>query len=348
MARAAPALSGVRGQPRSPLLPPPHGGPCLHPPLHERTAAVKILVTGGAGFIGSHVVDRFVDLGHEVAIVDNLVTGKAANLNPQASFHEADIRDDGLDRILQSERPEVVVHHAAHIDVRRSVADPAYDAGVNVIGSLNLLECCRRAKVRKVLYAGTGGALFGEAQYIPVDEAHPIDPISPYGVSKHTVEHYLFAYRVNHGLDFTVLRYPNVYGPRQDPHGEAGVVAIFALQLLEGQTPTIFGDGTKTRDYCYVGDIVEANALALDNGGGRVFNIGRGIEVTDRGIFEAVRDAVGSTGEPVYGPPRTGEVEHVALDATLARRELGWEWSVDLPEGVARAVAFYKEQGARE
>ena len=308
---------------------------------------MKILVTGGAGFIGSHVVDRFLDMGHQVAVVDNLATGKRENLNPGARFYETDIRDPALEQVFQTEKPEIVVHHAAHIDVRRSVADPAYDAGVNVLGSLNLLECCRRAGVRKVLYAGTGGALFGEARYIPVDERHPIDPISPYGVSKHTVEHYLFAYRATHGLDFTVLRYPNVYGPRQDPHGEAGVVAIFALQLLRGVTPIIFGDGGKTRDYCYVGDIVEANVLAVEHGTEGVYNIGRGIEVTDQGIFEAVRDAVGSSTEPLYGPERPGEVQHVALDATLAAQELGWRWQVDLPEGVGRAVAFYKEQGER-
>lgn len=308
---------------------------------------MKILVTGGAGFIGSHIVDRFLELGHDLAVVDNLATGKRDNLNAEAAFHEVDIRDGDLDEVFRTERPEVVVHHAAHIDVRRSVSDPAYDAGVNVLGSLNLLECARRAGTRKVLYAGTGGALFGEAQYLPVDEAHPIDPISPYGVSKHTVEHYLFTYRVNFGLDFTVLRYPNVYGPRQDPHGEAGVVAIFALQLLEGKQPTIFGDGTKTRDYCYVGDIVQANVLALAAGSGGVYNIGRGIEVSDQEIFETVRDAVGSSMEPAYGPPRAGEVEHIALDAARARRELGWESQVDLSNGVGRAVAFYRAQGVR-
>jgi len=310
---------------------------------------MKILVTGGAGFIASHVADRFLELGHEVTIVDNLVTGKRANLPSAAAFHEIDIRDaDALERVFAQVRPEVVSHHAAHIDVRRSVADPAYDAGVNVMGGLNLLEAARRHGTRKILYAGTGGALFGEAVYIPVDERHPIDPISPYGVSKHTLEHYLFAYRATGSLDYTVLRYPNVYGPRQDPRGEAGVVAIFALQLLSGQTPSIFGDGTKTRDYCFVSDIVAANVLALDRGDGGLYNIGRGIEVTDRQVFDAVRDAVGVQIEPRYAPPRPGEVEHVALDATLAGRELGWQWRVDLPEGVSRAVEFYREQQEKE
>jgi UDP-glucose 4-epimerase len=309
---------------------------------------VKILVTGGAGFIASHVADRFLALGHEVVIVDNLVTGKRENLPDGARFVEVDITTPELDEVFADVRPEVVCHHAAHIDVRRSVADPMYDAGVNLLGGLNLLECCRRHGVRKVLYAGTGGALFGEAEYIPVDETHPVNPLSPYGVSKHTFEHYLFTYRANFGLDYTVLRYPNVYGPRQDPHGEAGVVAIFALHLLDGAQPTIFGDGTKTRDYCHVSDIVAANALALDKGSGGLFNIGRGIEVSDQQIFDAVRDAVGVDIAAAYAPERPGEVQHIALDAGRAKRELGWEWTMDLADGVADAVAFYRRQQAKE
>ncbi len=308
---------------------------------------MRVLVTGGAGFIASHVSDRLLELGHTVAIVDNLVTGKRQNLPPEAAFHELDVRDPDLDRVVAGFKPEIVCHHAAQMDVRKSVADPIHDAQVNLLGTLNLLECCRLHEVRKVLYAGTGGAMFGEAAYLPVDEAHPVLPISPYGVSKHTVEHYLYTYRENFDLDFTVLRYPNVYGPRQDPHGEAGVVAIFSLQLLAGQRPTIFGDGSKTRDYCYVEDIVAANMIALERGSGGLFNIGRGVEVSDRQVYDAVRDAVGTDIEPIYAPVRQGEVEHIALDASLARRELGWEWRVDLTEGVGRAVAFYRERRER-
>lgn len=303
---------------------------------------MKVLVTGGAGFIASHLSDRLLASGHEVAIVDNLATGKRENLPSGAAFHEVDIRSEELEGVFERESPEVVCHHAAHIDVTRSVRDPGYDASINILGALNVLECCRKYAVRKVIYAGTGGALFGEPSYLPVDESHPVDPISPYGVSKHTVEHYLFAYRHNFGLDYTVLRYPNVYGPRQDPHGEAGVVAIFALQMLNGQRPTIFGDGTKTRDYCYVGDIVEANMLALISPACGVYNLGRGIEVTDLEIFEAVRDAVGTSVAPIFGEKRPGEVERIALDASRARAELGWKWEVDLTDGVARAVAFYR------
>ena len=309
---------------------------------------MRALVTGGAGFIASHVSDKLLEEGHEVAVVDNLVTGRRENLPAGARFHEVDVRDAKLAEVFETERPDIVFHHAAQMDVRKSVADPRYDADVNLLGTLNLLECCRTHDTRKVVYAGTGGAMFGEAAYLPVDEKHPVLPISPYGVSKHTVEHYLHAYRVNFGLDFTVLRYPNVYGPRQDPHGEAGVVAIFSLQLLDGETPRIFGDGSKTRDYCYVGDIVEANMLAVERGSGGLFNIGRGIEVSDRQVFEAVRDAVGVDTEPEYAPTRPGEVEHIALDATLARETLGWEWRVDLAEGVGRAVDFYRERRKRD
>jgi UDP-glucose 4-epimerase len=303
---------------------------------------VRILVTGGAGFIASHVSDRLLALGHEVSIVDNLSTGKRDNLPPAAKFHEIDIRDANLSAVFKADRPEVVIHHAAHADVTRSVRDPQYDASVNVLGSLNLLECCRAQGVRKFIYASTGGALYGEPKYIPADEAHPIDPLSPYGVSKHTVEHYLFAYRVNHGLEYTVLRYPNVYGPRQDPHGEAGVVAIFSLQLLTGKQPVIFGDGTKTRDYLNVADVVEANVLALNSPLSGTYNLGRGLEVSDLEVFEAVRDAVGSKTEPAYSPVRPGEVEHIALDAAKAERELGWTWKIALRDGIATAVDHYR------
>jgi UDP-glucose 4-epimerase len=308
---------------------------------------MRVLVTGGAGFIASHVADRLVALGHEVTIVDDLTTGKRENLPSTAVFHEVDIRSEELDRVFAASSPQAVVHHAAHIDVTRSVRDPAHDASINVLGGINVLECCRRHGVGRVIYAGTGGALFGEPSYLPVDEDHPVNPISPYGVSKHTLEHYLFAYNANFGLDYTVLRYPNVYGPRQDPHGEAGVVAIFSLTMLSGRRPTIFGDGTKTRDYCYVGDIVDANILALDHPRNSVFNLGRGIEVSDREIFDKVREAVGTDVDPIYAPVRPGEVEHIALDASRARTELGWTWKVDLTEGVTEAVAFYRAETER-
>lgn len=308
---------------------------------------MKTLVTGGAGFIASHLSDRLIEAGHEVSIVDDLSTGKRANLPTQAKFYEVDIRDSALADVFQTERPEVVFHHAAHADVTRSVRDPQYDASVNILGSLNLLECCRNYEVGKFIYANTGGALYGEPKYTPADESHPIAPVSPYGVSKRTVEHYLHVYSVNHGLAYISLRYPNVYGPRQDPHGEAGVVAIFALKMLTGEQPIIFGDGSKTRDYCFVGDIVEANILALNTDRSGIYNLGRGIEVTDLEVFEAVRAAVGSKIEPVYTEIRPGEVEHVALDASKIERELGWKWKMDFADGVSASVEYYRSASER-
>ncbi len=224
-----------------------------------RTPATRVLVTGGAGFIGSHVVDRLVAAGHDVAVVDNLATGRRANLNPAARFYELDIRDPALGTVVERERPAVISHHAAQVDVRRSTADPLYDADVNILGSLNVLKVAVEHGVRKVIYISTGGAVYGEPEYLPVDEDHPIHPLCEYGASKHAVEHYLYMYAENYDLDYTVLRYPNVYGPRQDPHGEAGVVAIFSQKMLKGETCTINGDGTQERDFLYVADCARAN-----------------------------------------------------------------------------------------
>ena len=308
---------------------------------------MRILVTGGAGFIGSHICDRLLSLGQQVAIVDNLSTGKRENIPENATFYEVDIRDKGLDGVFETEKPQVVIHEAAHANVTESVRNPGYDAAVNIAGSINVLECCVRHDVERVIYSSTGGALYGEACYIPADESHPIDPVSPYGVSKHCVEQYLYAYRENHGIEYVTLRYPNVYGPRQNPNGEAGVVAIFSLQLLTGKQPTIFGDGSKTRDYCYVSDIVDANILALSSQSTGTYNIGRGIEISDLEIFETVQEAVGSQVEPIFAPIRPGEVEHIALDASKAERELAWKWRVDLIEGVAECVKFYRDLSER-
>ncbi len=308
---------------------------------------MKTLVTGGAGFIASHLSDRLVALGHDVVIVDDLSKGRVENLPPQAKFYEMDIRDKALSGVFSRERPEVVFHHAAHADVTRSVRDPQHDASVNILGSLNLLECCRANKVRKFIYANTGGALYGEPLYMPADESHPIDPLSPYGVSKYAVEKYLFSYHASSGLEYVSLRYPNVYGPRQDPHGEAGVVAIFALQLLSGSQPVIFGDGSKTRDYVYVGDIAQANILALNSSASGIYNLGTGIETTDLEVFETVREVVGSQTDPVFADIRPGEVVHMALDASKAQNELGWTWQMDLAGGIRAAVDYYRTVSER-
>ncbi len=303
---------------------------------------LTILVTGGAGFIGSHVVDAFVEAGHHVAVVDDLSTGRRANLHAAATFHEVDIRSPALRDVFDDVHPDVVSHHAAQVDVRRSVADPAYDAEVNVLGSLNLLERCREHGVAKVLYASSGGAVYGEPAYLPCDEDHPIRPLCPYGASKYVVEQYLAMYRELHGLDYTVLRYGNVYGPRQDPHGEAGVVAIFADQMLRGGTPTVNGSGEQERDFVYVGDCARANLLALERGSGGVYNLGSGQGTSVNRLFELLKAATGYQGGVVHGPPKPGETFRIFLDASRARDELGWRPQVDLREGLHRTVAHFR------
>jgi UDP-glucose 4-epimerase len=304
---------------------------------------MRILVTGGAGFIGSHVVDAFVASGHDVIVVDDLSTGRRANLNPAATFYHIDVRDAALREVFEKERPDVVSHHAAQVDVRRSVADPAFDADVNVLGSLNLLECCLEVNVEKVIYISSGGAVYGEPEYLPCDEDHPIQPLCPYGASKYVVEQYLYMYRELHGLDYTVLRYGNVYGPRQDPHGEAGVVAIFAGQMVRAETPTINGSGEQERDFVYVGDCARANRLALELGSGRAYNLGTGEGTSINRIFELLKEATGYQGEAAHGPAKAGETFRIYLDASRAREELGWRPGVSLREGLTRTAAHFED-----
>jgi UDP-glucose 4-epimerase len=304
---------------------------------------MKILVTGGAGFIGSHVVDQFLAAGHEVVIVDSLITGRKRNLNPQARFYQIDIRDPQLIDVFKAEQPEVVDHHAAQMDVRKSVADPMFDADVNIRGTLNLLECARQTGVRKVVYISSGGAAYGEPVYLPCDEKHPIDPLCPYGVTKHTIEHYLFLYKALYGLDYAVLRYPNVYGPRQDPNGEAGVVAIFSGQMLAGKPITIFGSGEQERDFVYVGDCARANLLVAAQGPTGIFNIGSGIGTTINQIYAELKHIIGYPLPASYGPAKAGETFKIYLDATKAGRELGWEQSVPLANGLAKTVEYFRE-----
>jgi UDP-glucose 4-epimerase len=304
---------------------------------------MKILVTGGAGFIGSHVVDAMLATGHEVVIVDDLSTGRKRNLNPGAKFYQMDIRDPALAEVFDRERPEVVDHHAAQMDVRRSVADPLFDADVNVRGTLNLLEAARNHGTRKVIYVSTGGAAYGEPKYLPCDEDHPIDPICQYGVSKHVVEHYLFVYRHLYGLDYTVLRYPNVYGPRQDPHGEAGVVAIFSGKMLAGEPVTINGTGEQERDYVYVADCARANVLALNLGAGTIYNLGSNRGTSVNLLFSTLANIIGYSAEPVFGPPKAGETSKIYLDGTRARDQLDWSPTVDLDRGLQQTVAYLRE-----
>ncbi|MGB9880203.1 MAG: NAD-dependent epimerase/dehydratase family protein, partial [Anaerolineae bacterium] len=284
---------------------------------------MKILVTGGAGFIGSHVVDAYLEQGHDVLVVDDLSTGKKEHIHPRARFYHLDIRDQALEEIFAAEKPEIVNHHAAKVSVRESMVQPLLYAEVNILGSLNLLELSRKYEVKKFIYISTGGALYGEPQYLPADEHHPIQPLDPYGASKACFEYYLPLYRNNYGLSFTVLRYGNVYGPRQDPYGEAGVVAIFTGQMLRGEQAVINGSGEQERDFVYVGDVARANILALDRGDGGFYNIGTSIGTSVNEIFAKLRSATGYTRPPVHGPPKAGEVFKVYLNIDKAKHELG-------------------------
>jgi UDP-glucose 4-epimerase len=304
---------------------------------------VRILVTGGAGFIGSHVVDGYIAAGHDVAVVDDLSTGHATNLNPKARFYKIDIRDASLTDVFATERPEVVNHHGAQMSVLVSVKEPLRDASTNVLGSLNVLECARQYGTRKVIYISTGGAAYGEPRYLPCDEDHPIDPLCPYGISKHTPEHYLALFQRLYGLDYTVLRYPNVYGPRQDPHGEAGVVAIFAGRMLRSERVVINGTGEQERDFVAIGDVVRANIAALDRAGGQIVNLGSGRGTSVKAIFRALSQIIGYRQPPLFGPAKAGEVFRIYLSGEKAQRLLGWQPVVSLEAGLAATVASLDE-----
>ena len=306
---------------------------------------MKILVTGGAGFIASHLVDRLAADGHHVIVIDNLSAGRRENVNPKALFYEVDICDAvSLEEVFKKEKPEIVDHHAAHVNVRKSVEMPAYDANINILGSLNLCELSKKYQVKKFIYVSTGGAVYGEPKELPVKETCPVEPLSQYGVSKHTVEHYLSIFYKLHGLNFTILRYPNVYGPRQSPYGEAGVVAIFSELLLQNIRPTIFGDGTKTRDYVYVDDIINANTIVLNNvGNGEIYNLGWGKEISDLEVFQTVRRALTSNIEPLFGQKRPGEIDHISLDSSKAMEKLKWKPKVIFEEGIKLATQYYRK-----
>lgn len=304
---------------------------------------MKILVTGGAGFIGSHVVDDFISSGHEIVIIDNLSTGKNENINKSAKFYKVDICNfDELEMVFKNEKPDIVNHHAAQVDLRKSMKEPIFDTEVNLIGSLNLIELSKKYMVRGFIYISTGGAVYGEPEYLPVDEKHPIEPLSQYGVNKHTVEHFLYINKLQ-GLNYIILRYPNVYGPRQDPSGEAGVVAIFCTQMLSGKRPTIFGDGTKTRDYVFVSDVSKANVLALDHlEACKAFNLGWGIEISDITIFNTIKKALNTSIEPIYDKKRLGEIEKICLNNTSIKQNLGWTPIISLEEGIKLATGYYR------
>jgi UDP-glucose 4-epimerase len=308
------------------------------------------LVTGGAGFVGSHLCDRLLAEGHRVVAVDDLSTGRIANLSEargygkEFTFFNMDLRADGLLQLFERHRPEVVMHLGAQAAVSTSMEKPALDASVNVMGSLNVLECARRTGSRKVVYAGSGGTLYGEPRKLPVKETAlgGARPLSPYGVSKKVVIDYLSFYERFHGIEWTALALANVYGPRQDPHGEAGVISIFASRMIEGQSPTIHGDGNQTRDYVFVDDVVHAFALATDRGGGRVVNVGTAVETSVNGLYRMLAEITGFHGEPGHGPARPGDLRRSVLDITLAADALGWRPWTHLEDGLGETVAYLK------
>ena len=303
---------------------------------------MRILVTGGAGFIGSHVVDAYLAAGHDVAVVDTLTTGREANVPAGARLYRLDIGAPELAEIFERERPEVVNHHAAQASVSVSVNDPAADARTNILGTLNVLEQARRMGARRFIFASTGGALYGEPETIPVREDHPIRPLSPYGVSKYAGEIYVELYARLHGLSYYILRYANVYGPRQDPYGEAGVVAIFTAAMLARRSPTIFGDGGQTRDFVYVEDVANANLLATAYAGVGVAQIATGTETTINDLHRMVASLTDYPEPPRYGPARPGDVYRIALDPGAAGRTLGWSPRLDLEEGLRRTVQWFR------
>jgi UDP-glucose 4-epimerase len=311
---------------------------------------MRILVTGGAGFIGSNTVDALVEAGAgPVAVLDNLSSGKRHQVNPRAAFYQADLRDaSAVAQIVEREKPEVIYHLAAQMDVRRSVAEPAYDAQVNLVGFLNLIESARQNGLKRVIFASTGGAIYGEQSEFPCGEDHPCNPLSPYGIAKLATEKYLFFYRAQYGIDYLALRYANIYGPRQDPHGEAGVVAIFCARMLDGAPCTIFGDGRQTRDYTFVGDVVRANLYALTSkASGLAINIGTGTETSVNALHSALASIAGEVRTPLYAPARPGEQLRSVISADRAGQLLGWRPETVLADGLERTFSYFRDERGR-
>ena len=304
-----------------------------------------ILVTGGAGFIGSHIADAFLARGWRVSAIDNLATGDRRNLDPRVELHEADLRDPAAMQLLDTLRPDVVVHEAAQVDVRISVNDPAMDAETNVVASLRLLQKCAEIGVKRFLFASTGGAIYGEPVFAPQDESHPTNPLSPYGCAKLAVEHYMHYFREVHGLATTALRYANVYGPRQSPHGEAGVVAIFAARMLRGEDVTINGTGEQTRDFVYVGDVVAANVAVVERDDLRgPFNVGTGVETSVVQLHDAMAKVLGNTRPAIHAPAKAGEQLRSVLDGAALRGAAGLAEPVGLPDGLRQTLEWFRQR----
>lgn len=305
---------------------------------------MRVLVTGGAGFIGSSISELFISKGYGVVVLDDLSSGRREHVSSRAKFYKADICSPDIRKIFKEENIDCVVHQAAQVQVRKSLEDPTFDARVNILGSINLLELCRDG-VKKIIYASSGGAVYGEPEYLPVDEEHPINPISPYGVSKYVVEKYIEAYEEIYGIDYTILRYGNVYGPRQSIAGEAGVIAVFAEKMLRGKSPTINGDGKQTRDFVYVADVAKANLAALRKGKNSVYNVGSGKGTSVNEVFEIMGRALKSEIKPKFGPLIKGEVRNTYLKVDKARHELGWRPRVEIEEGINGLLDYLKSKG---
>lgn len=314
-----------------------------HVPLQD-ISSMNVLVTGGAGFIGSSIADAYKDAGHDIVIVDNLSTGVLENVPKGATFYQLDIRDEGLGDIIRDHNIEVINHHAAQIDVRRSVEDPRFDLSVNVLGSINVVEAALQNDVKRVIFASSGGAGYGEQEYFPADEAHPIAPCSPYGITKVTVERYLHYFHLVRDLTYTVFRYTNVYGPRQNPHGEAGVVAIFCDKLLSGDNPVINGDGLQTRDYVYIDDVVRANVHALGMEGSDTFNVSTNRETTVNEIFQVLNDALGGPATEKHGPAKDGEQQRSVCSYDKLHTRFGWKPETGIDVGLRNTMAWFQEQ----
>ncbi len=309
---------------------------------------MNILVTGGAGFIGSNTVDALITAGHTVVIVDDFSSGKQENVNPKTKVYTMDIQDAAVETIFRDEKIEVMVHFAAQMDVRKSVADPKFDASVNVLGFLNLMEQGRKYGLKKVLFSSTGGAIYGEQDYFPADEQHPMRPLSPYGITKLVTEKYLFFYKEIYGIDHVILRFANIYGPRQNPHGDAGVVAIFSQKMLKGEQPIINGDGKQTRDYVFVGDVVQGVQLGLKYAGSNIFNIGTGIETDVNELFGHIKTLTGSKCEEKHIPAKAGEQMRSVITSKKINEMLGWKPTVSLEEGLKKTVEFFKGKNLRK
>ncbi|MBS4034326.1 MAG: NAD-dependent epimerase/dehydratase family protein [Ignavibacterium sp.] len=303
---------------------------------------MKILVTGGAGFIASQIVDAFISEGHSVVVLDDLSSGFEKNINPKAKFVKANICDKSVERLFESEKFDVVNHHAAQMDVRRSVADPAFDANTNIIGTINLLQNSIKYGVKRFMFASTGGAIYGEQDYFPADEKHNTQPKSPYGISKLAVEKYLYFYNSEYKLNYTILRYANIYGPRQNPFGEAGVVAIFSTKLLKGEQPIINGHGKQTRDYVYVGDVVKANLITLNDDTSDIYNVGTGIETDVNDLFRILNKITRAEKEEKHGPAAAGEQLRSVITSEKLLKKFSWNPSTKFEDGLIQTVDFFK------